>query len=93
LELRPSIPPDILYHGTVERFIQSIRTNGLRKGNRQYVHLSKDRETAKNVGNRRGNAIILEIQAEKMISEGFLFYLSENKVWLTDFVPAKYINF
>jgi putative RNA 2'-phosphotransferase len=93
LDLQPSVPPDILYHGTVERFIQSIRTDGLRKGNRQYVHLSKDRETAKNVGNRRGNAIILEIQAEKMISEGFLFYLSENKVWLTDFVPAKYINF
>lgn len=93
LNLVPSMPPELLYHGTVERFIQSIRSNGLCKGNRQYVHLSIDQETAKNVGNRRGKAIILEIQAEKMASEGFLFYLSENKVWLTDIVPAEFINF
>lgn len=93
LNLEPSVPPEILFHGTVERFVVSIRENGLRKGNRQYVHLSTNMETAVKVGNRRGNPIILKIQAGKMASEGYSFYLSENKVWLTDFVPAEFINF
>jgi putative RNA 2'-phosphotransferase len=93
LNLEPQVPPAVLYHGTVERFISSIRENGLRKGNRQYVHLSKDKETATLVGTRRGKPVILEIQSGTMASEGYTFYLSENKVWLTDFVPAEFIHF
>lgn len=92
LNLEPQMPPTVLYHGTVERFISSIRENGLRKGNRQYVHLSKDKETATLVGIRRGKPVILEIQAGTMASRGYKFYLSENKVWLTDFVPAEFIR-
>ncbi len=93
LGLEPVMPPEILFHGTVPRFIPSIRENGLRKGSRQYVHLSKDKETAVHVGIRRGKPVILEIQARAMASKGYTFYLSENKVWLTDFVPAEFIHF
>lgn len=93
LDLKPQTPPSILYHGTVDKFLSSIQTQGLQKMNRNHVHLSKDISTAQKVGSRRGLPIILKINPEAMIHDGFLFYCSENGVWLTDSVPAKYIDF
>jgi putative RNA 2'-phosphotransferase len=91
LELKPQTPPAELFHGTVARFVDSIRENGLVSGARQHVHLSFDRETATIVGSRRGKPVILVIDAQKMHEEGYKFYLSENGVWLADEVPARYI--
>jgi putative RNA 2'-phosphotransferase len=93
LNLQSQTPPEFLYHGTVEKFLSLIRSEGLKKINRHHVHLSKDKETAEKVGNRRGKAIILTISSGIMYKEGFAFYLSENGVWLTDNVPVDYINF
>ncbi len=93
LELQAQEPPEILYHGTVARFVEQIRQSGLQKMQRQHVHLSKDPETAVKVGNRRGEALILKIRAAEMHREGFPFYLSKNGVWLSDEVPGKYIDF
>jgi putative RNA 2'-phosphotransferase len=93
LDLEPVAPPDILYHGTVEKFLESIKKDGLRKGGRLHVHLSGDIFTASKVGKRRGQPIILEIKSGLMHQKGFKFYLSENKVWLTDLVPPEFINF
>jgi putative RNA 2'-phosphotransferase len=93
LNLNELQPTDFLYHGTVEKFIDAIQREGLQKMSRQHVHLSKDKETAVKVGSRRGKPIILKVDAPKMFENGFKFYLSENKVWLTDFVPAEYIEF
>lgn len=91
LNLKEMIPPTILYHGTATRFLESIREKGIIKGNRQYVHLSKDIETARNVGQRHGEAVILSIDIEGLKNIGHKFYLSENKVWLCDDIPSKYI--
>ncbi len=85
-------PPQILYHGTSEKSVQSIRNQGLEKKNRQHVHLSKDRETAINVGKRHGKPFVFEVLAEQMYDDNFKFYISENGVWLTDNVPAKYLK-
>jgi len=93
LGYEPTTPPDVLYHGTVERFLPSIRSGGLQKGQRHHVHLSRDVETATKVGDRRGEAVILSIDAAGMAREGLLFYVSANGVWLTDHVPAKFIRF
>lgn len=93
LELEAAEPPEQLFHGTVERFLGSIRTDGLKKMNRHHVHLSKDKETAEKVGDRRGEAVILTINSGDMFKDGYPFYQSENGVWLTDAVPVKYINF
>lgn len=93
LQMQAQTPPKILYHGTVAKFVDSIKEQGLIKGERQYVHLSLDIETAKNVGSRRGKPIVLEIRSGEMQDDGFQFFLSENGVWLTDHVPANYINF
>ncbi|MFK8266591.1 RNA 2'-phosphotransferase [Capnocytophaga cynodegmi] len=92
LELLPQKPPVILYHGTAQRFVQSIYQKGIQKQNRQYVHLSKDVETAQKVGSRHGEVFVFQIDTHKMLSEGYLFYLSENGVWLTDEVPVRFLN-
>jgi len=92
LELKPQIPPKILYHGTATRFIDSIMKTGLKTQNRQYVHLSKDLKTAKNVGSRHGKVVILNIDTVSMLEDGVEFYISENGVWLTNHVPVKYIT-
>ncbi|CAM1370270.1 putative RNA 2'-phosphotransferase [Tenacibaculum sediminilitoris] len=86
-------PPPFLYHGTVAKFIPSIKENGLQKMSRQHVHLSSDLETAKKVGSRRGKPIILTVQSETMHKKEFKFFLSENRVWLTNLVPTEFIEF
>jgi len=93
LDLEEAEPSEFLYHGTVEKFLENIKKEGLQKMSRQHVHLSKDRETAIKVGGRRGVPQILTIKSGQMFKDGFKFYLSENKVWLTDEVPIQYIQF
>lgn len=92
LELQPQTPPDELYHGTVAKFMDAILKGGLQKMSRQHVHLSKDKETAIKVGSRRGVPQILKINANQMTKDGYVFYCSDNGVWLTDEVPPKYIQ-
>lgn len=92
LALIPQQPPEFLYHGTAQSNIDSIFEKGIEKRNRQHVHLSQDIETATKVGMRHGKPIILTINTEKMFDDGIEFYLSENNVWLTDFVDIKYIS-
>lgn len=92
LGLKSEIPPVVLYHGTVDRFFNSIMREGLTPQKRQHVHLSHEKETALNVGGRRkGEVIILEIDAKAMLANGYVFHLSENGVWLTEAVPSQYI--
>jgi putative RNA 2'-phosphotransferase len=93
LDLNETEPSEYLYHGTVAKFLENIKKEGLQKMSRQHVHLSKDLETAIKVGSRRGAAQILTVRSGAMYKDGFKFYLSENNVWLTDEVPAKYIEF
>jgi putative RNA 2'-phosphotransferase len=93
LALTPTAPPEKLYHGTIAKFIDAIKINGLQKMSRQHVHLSKDIDTAKKVGARRGKPIILTINTMAMQQQGYLFYIAENGVWLTDNVPSAFIEF
>lgn len=92
LDLQPVTPPAILYHGTAQQNLESIRANGLLKQSRQHVHLSATRETAIQVGSRHGKVVVLVVQTAQMHEAGYTFYLSDNHVWLTDHVPAEYIE-
>lgn len=92
LELKEVVPEGNLYHGTATRFVDSIMKYGIKSQNRQYVHLSSDIEKALEVGKRHGDPIVLEIDVEKMVNDGIKFYLSENDVWLTEYVDNKYIR-
>ena len=92
VELEEKQPPKYLYHGTADRFLDSIMTDGLKPMSRLYVHLSKDEETAMKVGKRHGKPIVLKIKSEEMYNDGIKFYLSQNSVWLTKYVDMKYIE-
>jgi putative RNA 2'-phosphotransferase len=92
LQLEEREPPDALFHGTVERFLASIMAEGLKKGKRHHVHLSKDTETARKVGARRGKPVILQVSAGEMHGQGYRFFLSVNGVWLTDAVPSHFLR-
>lgn len=92
LQLPEAEPPELLYHGTVPRFLDLIRAQGLLKGERHAVHLSPDRATAIKVGTRRGLPHVLTVKARQMHGDGFKFYLSANGVWLTEHVPPQYLE-
>ncbi len=85
-------PPEILYHGTATKNIESIMSNGLDKRNRHHVHLSSDLNTAIAVGKRHGKPVVFLVDAKAMNSKGYEFFVSENGVWLTEGVPAQYLK-
>lgn len=92
VELKEQIPPDVLYHGTADRFLGSIVIEGLKPMSRLYVHLSDNVDTALNVGKRHGRPVVLIIDSKAMYNDGLKFYLSENGVWLTKKVEEKYLE-
>lgn len=92
LDLVPTTPPDVLYHGTVQRFVASIHRDGLLPRARRFVHLSATKDAAVEVGRRRGTPVVLVIDAAAMHRDGIALRVSENGVWLTDRVPPEYIS-
>jgi len=90
---KPANPPNILYHGTANKFIKRILNEGLISKERQYVHLSEDIETALSVGKRREEQpVILKVNAKNAYNDGITFYFANEKIWLADIIPAKYLE-
>lgn len=92
VELEQKTPPDILWHGTGEKYTSSIETEGLIPKTRLYVHLSADPNTAIKVGSRHGKPVVYEVAAGAMQKDGYVFFQSVNGVWLTKYVPTKYLK-
>lgn len=92
LALTAQRPPDVLYHGTAQRFSENIQQQGLTKQQRHHVHLSQSREVAKSVGSRHGKPVIFALNTKAMVEDNIAFYRSENNVWLVDNVPAQYLT-
>jgi putative RNA 2'-phosphotransferase len=96
VELKEVTPPTFLYHGTSPTYVDDImKSGGLSKMKRNHVHLSADEKTAFTVGKRHSKYLdpaIFIVDSEEMYKDGFKFYLSENGVWLTEYVPKKYIT-
>lgn len=92
LALPTATPPDLLYHGTVSRFLDTILFEGLRPMKRHAVHLSANTETARTVGGRRGVPVVLLVDATGMAAAGHEFQVSENGVWLTAAVPPEFLR-
>ncbi|MCU7647898.1 RNA 2'-phosphotransferase [Pseudomonas piscis] len=92
LQLEERQPPAVLYHGTATRFMDSINRKGLIPGSRHHVHLSHDPDTARSVGQRYGQVVLLQVDTQAMQAQGCKFYQAENGVWLTDQVPASCIT-
>lgn len=92
LELKQSIPPSILYHGTAEKYLENIMKDGLKPRKRNYVHLSEMIDMAMQVGARHGKPIVLAIDTAAMISVGYKFYKAQNGIWLTGDIPPQFLK-
>ncbi|MCI0489589.1 MAG: RNA 2'-phosphotransferase [Blastocatellia bacterium] len=92
LQLAPSLPPEVLYHGTGHKNVEVILREGLRKMRRHHVHLSSDTQTALRVGMRHGRPVVFAVDTSAMQRAGFVFYLSTNGVWLVESVPPDYLR-
>ena len=91
VELEEIEPPEILWHGTGEKYVESIRETGLIPKSRLYVHLSDKYTTAVQVGKRHGNPKVFIVKSGQMYTDGYKFYRSKNGVWLTKSVPTEYL--
>ena len=92
VELEEKEPPEILFHGTGEKYVDSINKSGLIPKSRLYVHLSSNEETAHKVGTRHGKPVIYKVKSKEMYQDGYKFFCSVNGVWLTKTVPVRYIE-
>lgn len=88
----PAVPPDRLYHGTIEAALEAIFAEGLKPRARHDVHLSAEVETARGVGARRGAPVVLVVDARAMAAEGHVFSRSGNGVWLVAAVPPRFLS-
>ncbi|MCA9393721.1 MAG: RNA 2'-phosphotransferase [Candidatus Omnitrophica bacterium] len=91
LQLKEEEPPAVLFHGTARASLEAILVHGLKPMQRHHVHLSVDESTAYAVGRRYGEPVILRVDCAAMRADGHVFFRSENGVWLTDTVPAKFL--
>ena len=92
VELEQKTPPELLYHGTGEKYTASIEKQGLIPKSKLYVHLSSDYDTAVKVGSRHGKPVVYTVAAGEMRKSGYTFYLSVNGVWLTKSVPVSFLR-
>ena len=92
VELEEVKPPEILYHGTGKKYVDSIDVQGLIPKSRLYVHLSADEETAINVGSRHGKPVVYIVKSGEMYRNNEKFYRSVNGVWLTKSVSIQYLS-
>ena len=92
LEYPLTEPPPVLWHGTHPSALDAILRDGLRPMKRHAVHLSADRVTAAQVGQRRGRPVLLQVDAARLHADGGAFRVTGNQVWLVDHVPPAYLS-
>jgi putative RNA 2'-phosphotransferase len=92
LQLPEVEPPALLYHGTARQSVVAILASGIEARSRHHVHLSTDQATARNVGQRHGQPVVLLVQAGEMWRNNYVFYCSDNGVWLTEQVPSQFLS-
>lgn len=86
-------PPNILYHGTAHRFLDSILATGLKPMKRQYVHLSETVTLALDVGARHdARPVVLAVDAKRADNDGIPFYQVDQGIWLANAIPRKYLT-
>ena len=92
-ELTYGPPPAILYHGTTQAAWEKIQSTGyISKMARHAVHMQADVEKAWQSARRwRQEAVVLQIDAERMQRDGVVFGVSDNGGWCTERVDTDYI--
>jgi len=93
-ELEYKAPPQYLYHGTTTDSLQMIMNSGfILKMKRHAVHMQAQEDKAWQSARRwkQATPVVLQIDAEKMHRDGFVFGVSDNEVWCAEKVPVGYI--
>ncbi|MCM3781539.1 RNA 2'-phosphotransferase [Neobacillus mesonae] len=85
-------PLTVLYHGTNTKVANKILREGIKPMGRKYVHLSETLEFASLAGKRRGELVILKVDAQRAADYGVKFYVANHGVWLADYVPQGYLS-
>jgi len=86
-------PPEFLYHGSSRSAVESVRNEGLKGMDRQFVHLSAAREEALSVGKRHDpGAVVLKIKALEAHVQGYTFYKT-GPLYMTKVIPPQFIIF
>lgn len=94
VQYEPCTPPQRLYHGTAPGNIETIRQEGLKPMERQYVHLSPDYGTAIRVGRRHAeNPTVITVRADEAHRGGVEFYHPEETVYLAKRIPPAFLSF
>ena len=85
--------PGIIHHGTARHFLPSIKELGLLPMQRQFVHLSTDTQTARQIGARHDSQpVILMVETQAARAAGVHFYVGNDQVWLADEIPARFLH-
>lgn len=85
-------PPSILYHGTNKGVVQTILKEGIKMMER-HVHLSETTHFATLAGKRRGEPVLIKINAPKAKELGTIFYYAGGEVWLSTHIhPDAFIS-
>jgi len=85
-------PEGFLYHGTSPDLLSEILNGGLCPMGRQFVHLSRDKETAEAVGKRHHpEPVILEVNAVRACEDGIKFF-DRGEVVLSEKIPPEFIK-
>lgn len=92
VELPAAEPPAVLFHGTGASTVEAILRDGLRPGARQYVHLSSDEATAREVGARHGRPVVLAVDAGAATADGTVFRRGNTDTWLADELDPRYLR-
>ncbi|KAK3131527.1 hypothetical protein QOZ80_6AG0507600 [Eleusine coracana subsp. coracana] len=99
--LKPILSADevsVCVHGTYRRNLDSILRSGLKRMARLHVHFSSGLPSEGEVisGIRHDVNIIIHLDVRKALQDGMKFYISDNKVILTEgfdgVVPVKYFE-
>ena len=87
-----TVPPAVLFHGTTEEAFPAIREEGLKPIGRRFVHLTSDREYARQVADARQSRAVILVRAADAHASGHVFRRANSHVWLTGYVDATFLT-
>lgn len=73
--------PANVYHGTFQRNLAAIQEKGLSRMERNHIHFTSDAEWSK-LGIRRNCDVLIYVDTDKLLSDGFEMFRSRNGVIL-----------
>lgn len=89
----PVIPPEWLYHGVPPSSLETLRADGLRPLDRQFVHLSATRQDALAIATRHSSeALVVTVLARRASDDGVQFYHASSGIYLTRHVPPQFLH-